>query len=145
MTINQVSIFSATTATVVFTTKKGELCNITPEGALFKGGAAIAALKDAAFDSAVTKSVNGKYQAAADILGVAFPAVHKACIKLLGAPSQNKVNMAALLRGIEITSTPEKGWSKKQNMGLILVGALRCIPSLAKQEDTREVVEMEAA
>jgi hypothetical protein len=140
---NAITVFNASVAIVTFTNKKGDELAISAEGALFKGGAALLALKDAAIDSAFTKAVNGKYRSAADIIGAAFPGIQKACEKLLGTAYANKVNMSAFLGGVELVQEPAKGWSAKQVNARMLVRALRGIPSLAPTE-AGEVIENEA-
>lgn len=125
-----VAIFTSEHRAVQFTTKNGAVHSITPEGALFKGGAALNGLKDEAVLSALAKAVNGRYVAATDVLEAAFPAVGKSCRSLLGDPCANKTNFMALLGGIERAAEPAKGWSKKQNVARSLVKSLRDIPAL---------------
>lgn len=132
--MSNVSVFAPSACVVVYTNKKGDVLSISPEGALFKGGAAIASLKDAALESAMSKAVNGRYQAAADVLEVAFPAVAKAVWSLIGAPSANKASFLTLIGGIERADEPKKGWSKKQLAARALLRGLRTIPALAKEE-----------
>jgi hypothetical protein len=139
---NQVTIFAADTSSlIVFENKNGGLFKLSAEGALFKGGAALSALKDAAIESAFSKAVNGKYRAAAEIVGVAFPKVQKACNALLGDAYANKVNMAAFIGGVELMAEPAKGWSAKQVNARLLVNSLRNIPSLAKEGAAMLTVE----
>lgn len=138
---NSVSVFSVDTRAITFETKKGALLSISAEGAVFKGGAALAALKDAALDSALSKATNGRYAAAADVIGVAFPSILKSCRALLGEPCANKQNMAALLGGVERVNEPMKGWSKKQVAARTLVRAMRSLPAFEMQS---EVVTIEA-
>lgn len=128
---NAITVFNDASATVVFTTKKGDVRATSPEGALFIGGLALASLKDAALESAVIKASQGRYQAAADILGAAFPKVLKACVVVLGSVSQNKTKFGEFLGAIERTQEPEKGWSKKQDTALAVLRNLRRIPALA--------------
>lgn len=134
------TVFSTESNLVTFATKKGDLKQITAEGAVFKGGAALAALKDAALDSALGRAINGRYQAAADILEVAFPSVAKACRNLLGEPCASKANMAAFLNGIDRAEMPAKGWSKKQHAAKVLVQAMRNIPAFTV-EKAADVIE----
>jgi hypothetical protein len=141
MTTNQVTVFNAEAASVVFTTKKGDVLTISAEGAMFKGGAALAALKDVAIDSAFAKAVGGRYTAAADIIGTAYPSVMKACIKLLGSADKNKQTMAALLGGVEMMEEPAKGWSDKQLKARSLLKALRNIPALAVNPTMQETID----
>jgi hypothetical protein len=137
---NSVTVFSAETTALTFATKKGDLRTVTAEGAVFRGGLALAALKDASLESALNKAYNGRYAAAADILDAAFPSVTKAVLSLMGAPSANKANMGALISGVERAVEPAKGWNKKQVAARHLARALRTVPAFAKEE----VVTIEA-
>lgn len=138
--MTQITVFAETANLVTFVDKKSQADrSLTPEGALFKGGAALAALKDAAVESAFNKAVNGKYRAAAEIIGAAFPRVQKACNSLLGDAFANKVNMAAFIGGVELMTEPAKGWSAKQVNARLLVSSLRNIPSLAKETTSVQV------
>lgn len=141
---NAITVFNTeSNATIMFTTKKGDVRATSPEGALFIGGLALASLKDAALESAVIKASQGRYQAAADILGAAFPKVSKACVGLLGSVSQNKIKFGEFLGAIERTQEPKKGWSKKQVTALAVLRNLRRIPALAVEVVTVEnTVEM---
>jgi hypothetical protein len=95
---NAVSIFAADTSIVSYENKKGDQFTISTEGALFKGGIALRALKDTAMLSAAHKAENGKYRAAADILGAAFPSLTKAFDKFIGLPTwQSKTTMGLYL------------------------------------------------
>lgn len=132
---NSISVFSADSAALSFMTKKGDLRTVTAEGAVFRGGAALAALKDAALDTALAKAVNGRYAPSADILDAAFPSVTKAVRALLGEPCANKVNMAALIGGVERAVEPPKGWNKKQLAARHLARAMRSIPAFAPSVD----------
>ena len=132
--MSNITVFSAESVALSFVTKKGDIKTVTPEGAVFRGGAALAALKDAALDTALAKAVNGRYGPAADILDAAFPSVTKAVVALLGSPSANKANMAAMLSGVERATEPSKGWNKKQMAARHLARAMRSIPAFAKEE-----------
>jgi hypothetical protein len=134
--MTQVTVFAPeSSALIIYVDKKsGNDKSLSAEGALFKGGAALAALKDSAIDSAFTKARNGKYRAAAEIIGVAFPRVQKACNTLLGDAFTNKTSMKSFLAGVELAEEPAKGWSAKQVNAKLLVNSLRNIPSLAKDE-----------
>lgn len=128
---------------VAFSNKKGDALSISAEGAVFKGGAALSALKDSAMISAMNKAQVGRYVAAADIIEVSFPAVGKAVRALAGLPSFNKANFMTLLGGVERTTEPTKGWSKKQSAARQFVKNLRTIPALglnvADDENTIDV------
>jgi hypothetical protein len=86
---NSVTIFSNDSAVVNFANKKGDQFTISTEGALFKGGQALKALKDAALMSAKHKAEAGRYRAAADILGAAFPSLTKTFDKFVGHQTHN--------------------------------------------------------
>jgi hypothetical protein len=131
-----ITVFAADSRALSFSNKKGELLSITAEGAVFKGGAALAALKDASLDSALTKAVNGRYMAAADIIEAAYPSVGKAVRSLLGDPCANKTNFAALLGGVERAIEPAKGWSKKALAVRTLVKAMRSVPAFTVQSES---------
>ncbi len=139
--MNHVTVFSAEAAALSYTDKKGAMHGISAEGALFKGGAALAALKDAAMESALSKATGGRYRAAADILAAAFPKAAKAAAVVLGqSPTwHSKTTMTVLLTAVGNMSAPEKGWSKKQAEARMLLGALMQLPAFANH--TGEVVE----
>ena len=131
---NSISVFAPSACIVTFVTKKGDMKSISAEGALFKGGLALASLKDIAMDSALGKAANGRYMAASDILEGAFPTVAKAVWSLIGAPSANKASFCTLLGGLDRMEEPKKGWSKKQVVARGLLRALRTVPALAREE-----------
>ena len=126
---------------VTFDTAKG-VASISVEGALVKGGKALASLKDVAVDSALAKANNGRYTAAVDVLETAFPKVIAAVRTLHGVPSMNKFNFMCVLSGIENANEPSKGFSKRQLAAQSMVRTLRNNPALAKAEDERVVLEM---
>ena len=129
---NSVAIFANDSAVVSYSNKKGDQFAISTEGALFKGGAALRSLKDAAMLSAHHKAESGRYRAAADILGAAFPTMTKAFDKFVGAPAWNtKLTMGLYLDKLEAIDTPAKGWSKKQVEARAFIQALRTVPALA--------------
>lgn len=138
-----ITVFSSDSA-VVFNTKKGDVLAISPEGALFKGGAALASLKDAALDSAMAKAANGRYGPAVDILETAFPKIGKAVLALVGLPGLNKANFMTLMGGIERAQEPEKGFTKRQLVVRSMVRTLRNVPALALETDVR-TIDMVAA
>lgn len=126
---------------VTFDTAKG-VTSISVEGALVKGGKALASLKDVAVDSALAKAVNGRYTAAVDVLETAFPKVVAAVRTLHGVPALNKFNFMCVLSGIENAAEPAKGFSKRQLAAQSMVRTLRNVPALAKAADERAVIEM---
>jgi len=109
---NNLTVFSDNYA-VAFNTKKG-IASISAEGAIVKGGAALAALRDVAVDSAVAKALNGRYGPATDVVGGAFPRVLASCTSLVGHPCMNKANFVTFLRGVGRVAPSAKGFSKKQ-------------------------------
>jgi hypothetical protein len=139
MTNQSVVVFAAETSALTFTDKKGNLHAITAEGALFKGGEAIKALKDLALESALHKAINGRYRAASDIICTAFPSIGKAADKLIGTPWANKSSMATLLNAVGRASPGAKGWTDKQSKARMLVAAMANLPAF-KVEPT-EVIE----
>ena len=90
-------VFAAATSSLTYADKKGDLHGITPEGALFKGGAALLSFKDAALESAFNKALKGNYFAAADIVGCVFPAAYKQVTKFTeDNPARTKTNFTTL-------------------------------------------------
>ena len=139
--MSQVTVFHADTSALAYTDKKGTECAITPEGALFKGGAALAALKDAAVESALAKAVNGRYRAASDILVAAFPSIGKAAEKLIGTPWANKSTMGTLINAVRRAEPGKSGeFSKKQTEARMLCAVLQQLPAF-KVEVVAEVIE----
>lgn len=129
MSNHQIATIEASRS-IVFDTKKG-LQTLTVEGAVYKGGAALKALKDVALESALSKATSGRYGPASDILGVAFPAIHKAYQKLYTVPaSTNKVSFKRLMDAVANAPEPAKGWSKNQHAARTLLQALRELPAL---------------
>ena len=131
--MNAIAIFAESTA-IAFADKKGNRHEVSAEGALFKGGAALAALKDATMQAAGNKAANGKYRAAADILSAAFGTRSKSFESLCGTPWANKSMMASYLAALERAEPGKNGFSKKQSEALDFVRALRTIPALAAEK-----------
>lgn len=143
---NAVAVFSADAVAITFKDKKGAEHSVSAEGALFKGGAALAALKDKVLMEAGNKAANGKYRAAADILAAAFSATAKSFEKLVGTPWANKAAMTAFLGAIERAAAERTAAGKltaKQAQAMAFVKALRTIPSLAA-EDAATTVTIDA-
>lgn len=130
---NAVTIFAESTA-IAFADKKGNRHELSAEGALFKGGAALAALKDATMQAAGNKAANGKYRAAADILTAAYPSLAKAFDKIVGTPWANKAAMTSYLAALERAEPGKNGFTKKQAEALDFIRALRTIPALAAEK-----------
>lgn len=140
--MNAIAIFSADNSVVSYENKKGDQFSISTEGALFKGGIALRALKDTAMLSAANKAEAGRYRAAADILGAAFPSMAKAFEKFIGLPTwQSKTTMALYLDKLEAIAEPQKGWNKKQLEAKAFINALRQIKALERATDNAFVVE----
>lgn len=139
---NAVIVFADNSSAISFSNKKGDMFAMSPEGALFKGGAAMAALKDAVMLAAGSKAANGKYRAAADIIATAFPAHTKGFEKFVGTPWANKSAFVSYLNSIAMLSAPVKGFSKKQLAVQDFILALHAsIPGLvAESEKLGDVV-----
>lgn len=139
---NAVTIFTAEAVAITFKDKKDNTHSVSPEGALFKGGAALAALKDKVLLEAGNKAANGKYRAAADILAAAFSATAKSFEKLVGTPWANKAAMCSFLGAIERVAAERVAAERvaaakltaKQEQAMAFVKALRTIPSLAAED-----------
>ena len=132
--MNAVTIFADNATLVAYSDKKGNTHELSAEGALFKGGAALASLKDKVLLTAVQKAANGKYRAAADILAAAFTSQSKAFDKLIGTPWANKSMMASYLAALERAEPGKNGFSKKQAEALDFIRALRTIPALTAEK-----------
>ena len=131
---NAITIFADNATAIAFENKKGDKFAISPEGALFKGGAALASLKDAVLVSAGSKATNGKYRAAADILAAAFPAHTKGFEKFVATPWTNKATFVAYLNSLVLMSAPKNGFSKRQEAARDFVRALQVsIPALVSE------------
>lgn len=126
---------------------KGIQHELATEAALFKGGAALAAVKDDALDSALAKAANGKYRAAADILAVAFPSTHKKFTSLFkAAPWANKAEMASYIGAMENAEPGKSGeWNKKQCAARLLIRSLRSLPAFTREVSEAVTIEMVAA
>lgn len=126
---------------VAFNDKKGNTHEITAEGALFKGGAALRAYKDLALMSGFEKAKVGRYRAASDILAAAFPKAHKAFVGfMMTEPHNNKNAFALFIDKCEMAEAGKNGWTKKQIEARALLSALREIPALARQDDAYQVI-----
>lgn len=139
--MSQVAVFSASSSeTVVFMDKKERKFELSTEAALFKGGAALKALKDVALQVAGNKAAAGRYRAAADILAVAFPKQYKAFTAFLACePWANASKMALFLEKCEQAEPGKNGWTAKQHAARELLNAMRRdIPALAGE---RQVIE----
>jgi hypothetical protein len=138
---NSVVVFAAESSALTFTDKKGNLHAITAEGALFKGGEAIKALKDLALESALSKATNGRYRAASDVICTAFPSIGKAAEKLIGTPWANKSTMGTVLEAVRRLDAPAKGWSEKQSKARMLVAAMLNLPAFKPESAPADVID----
>ena len=141
---NAVTIFAADSVAITFKDKKGAEHSVSAEGALFKGGAALAALKDKVLLEAGNKAANGKYRAAADILAAAFGTTAKSFEKLMGTPWTNKGTMRSFLDAVERAAEERIAAGKltaKQVQAMTFVKALRTIPSLKAEGATPVTIE----
>lgn len=138
-----IAIFAnADSGALAFFDKKGNGHTITAEGALFKGGAALAALKDAALEAALLKAVNGRFRPASDVLCAAFPSIGKAAEKLIGTPWANKSTMGTLINAVLRAEPGKSGeFSKKQAEARMLCNALSQLPAFKVEAEKAEVVE----
>jgi hypothetical protein len=138
----ELTVFTVEQTALTYTDKKGALHGITAEGACFKGGAAMAALKDLALDSALAKSVNGRYRAASDILCAAFPSIGKAAEKLIGTPWANKSTMGTLINAVMHAEPGKSGsFSLKQDKARALASTLMQLPAFCPVEEKETVGE----
>ncbi len=140
--MNDISVFSTeATSTVIYMDKKERKFELSTEAALFKGGAALKALKDHALLIAANKAANGRYRAAADIIAVAFPKQHKAFVGFLNCePWANASKLSLFIEKCEAADKPAKGWSAKQHSARALMQAMReGIPAL--KADATNVIE----
>ena len=141
---NSIQLFTQDNSAITYQNKKGDSFHITTEGALFKGGQAITALKDAAMLSAYHKAEAGRYRAAADILGAAFPAMTKAFEKFMGVETwASKTTMGLYLDKLEaLRPTNEvKGFSTKQVKARQFIDQLRTIKALESVTANAFIVE----
>ena len=140
--MNQIAVFSAESAIVAFEDKKGNQHFLSAEATLFKGGAALRALKDVALQTAANKAANGRYRSAADIIGVAFPKVAKAYATFMNIePHASASTFALFIDKCETDEGGKNGFTAKQNDAKDLMRALRTIPALAKPANSGEVID----
>ncbi len=127
MTQSQVpAVFAVDSFALTYTDKKGAMHGISAEGACFKGGAALLALKDHALDSALTKACAGRYRPAADILAAAFPSIAKAGEKYTGQPLwANKAAFTTFADAVLAAQVKDstKGFNAKQQAARMLCQA----------------------
>lgn len=131
--MNDISVFSSeSNATVIYMDKKERKFELSTEAALFKGGAALKALKDVALQIAGNKAANGRYRPAADILSVAFPKEYKAFTGFLNCePWANASKMCLFIEKCEQATPGKNGWTAKQHSARALMQAMReAIPAL---------------
>lgn len=131
--MNDISVFNSdANSTVIYMDKKERKFELSTEAALFKGGAALKALKDVALQIAGNKAANGRYRPAADILSVAFPKEYKAFTGFLNCePWANSSKMCLFLEKCEGATPGKNGWTAKQHSARALMAAMReAIPAL---------------
>lgn len=142
--MSDVVVFTSNAPALIFEDSKGKLHTISPEGAVHKGGRALAALKDRATDSAVAKALCGRYYPAVDIIGVAFPSLHRAGMNyLIGGPGANKANFLAHCQVI-LSAQPKEGkdWTVKQDLAREMARVLTAnLTESAPVADTAPVAE----
>lgn len=122
--------------------KKGNTRESTTEGALWKGGLALASLKDAALDAAQAKAVGGRYRAAYDIFVAAFPSIEKALATLhIGVPWGNKASFSTVLLSV-LGQQPKAGkeFGTKQKAAVHLARTLVDMPAFVHLRPQGEVV-----
>ena len=131
--MNDITVFSTDTNTVVYMDKKERKFELSNEAALFKGGAALKALKDVALQVAGNKAANGRYRPAADILAVAFPKQYKAFTGFMNCePWANASKFSLFIEKCEQAEAGKNGWTAKQQSARALMAALRqAVPVLA--------------
>lgn len=131
--MNEITVFSTDTNTVVYMDKKERKFELSNEAALFKGGAALKALKDVALQVAGNKAANGRYRPAADILAVAFPKQYKAFTGFMNCePWANASKFSLFIEKCEQAEAGKNGWTAKQQSARALMAALRqAVPALA--------------
>lgn len=134
--MSNLTVFANDNAIVSFDDKKGRTHQLSAEGALFKGGAALRALKDVAMLSAHSKAEAGRYRSASDILSAAFPSTARAVDKVIGTPWANKSAMGTFLMALERADEPAKGWSKKQVEARAFISALRALDAFKPEQVT---------
>jgi len=111
---------------VAFASKKGDLQQITAEGAVFKGGVALAALKDSLLEVALIKAGHGKYRAASDILVAAYPAVAKKVEGYHETPAwAKKFVFLDLVKKCDAALPGKNGYTKRQQTCRLFLAALK--------------------
>jgi hypothetical protein len=101
---------------VSFETKKGTSA-LTVEGAIFKGGKALAAVRSAAAEVALNKALGGRYRSAAELIATSLPASFmNGFQKFAGDPSANKMLFTIFCEKVlgEMPKNEAKGWTEKQ-------------------------------
>lgn len=124
---SNVAVFTNESAALVaYSDKKGILHNVTGEAAVFKGGEAIKALREIALITAGNKAMNGRFRAAAEILGVAFPRTLKAYREFMGCePYENASRFAVFVERCEVAAPGKNGFTRNQLSARTLIAAMR--------------------
>jgi hypothetical protein len=140
--MTDLSVFNTeSNATVIYMDKKERKFELSTEAALFKGGAALKALKDVALQIAGNKAAHGRYRPAADIMAVAFPKEYKAFTGFLNCePWANASKMCLFIEKCEQATPGKNGWTAKQHSARALMSAMReCIDAF--KSDAGQVIE----
>jgi hypothetical protein len=94
---------------VEFSNKKGDPLSLTVEGAIFKGGAALKAVRSAAAEIALNKAVTGRYRAASELIASAVPASFlKTFQTIAGDPAKNKLAFTLFCQSV-LRQVPKAG------------------------------------
>jgi len=113
----EVAVSPSMDRTVTFVAKKdGTTATLTAEGAVYKGGKALKALRTVAAEVALGKAINGRYRSASEIVANGAPAsLTTSFNKLLGSPWNTKASFTAYCEAV-LRETPkaDKGWNEKQ-------------------------------
>jgi len=121
-------VFCTDTRVLAYTDAKGVTRNISPEGAIVKGGKQIrAALWAAAEESAIRKAAAGKYRASADIISAGFPKIAKMAEQYTRrAPWANKESFSTVVNTVATSYIdPEKKQSEKMILALRMAKHIR--------------------
>ena len=124
--MSQITVRTLDTSLLDYQNKKGQVFTITPEGAIFKGGAALKSLRNAVLEVAYDKAVTGRYRAASEVLGAAFPSILKAAVTFLGTePHANKATFQVFVQRCHDAQPGKTGeYSQKQMEARTLSAAL---------------------
>lgn len=139
---NELSVQPLGDRLVNWTDKRGNYKSLTTEGAIFKGGQALQALRGTAAEVALVKALKGRYTSAADIIGAKFPAVLKAAEKLEPrGPGANKSIFLSFLNAVlrEQPKDAAKGWNPQQALARELAQVL--VENITEPAEQPETIE----